>query len=226
MNIQKDITTCILGAKGSGKSVLLASMLHHYEGRAVLFDLLGVFNPKNSYKTAVVPHSYYCMDVDGFLSNSDKFPAKAKIIISMENYIGEELIEAVDSVCKFLMEHRIKIAVLSDEIADIMPNNARGSNEFHRMVKNGRNYGIRPVIFATQRPQSVSKSVFDLCDKFYISSQKAPRTIDYIIDIVDAVGDENIKQRITALQQREFLIYDGASLENFKVPEYKYAFKQ
>jgi hypothetical protein len=225
MNIQRDITTCILGAKGSGKSVLLAAMLHNYKGKAVLFDLLGVFNPKNSFKTAIVPHSYYCTDVDSFLSNFKHFPDNAKIIVSLENYLGDELIQAVDSICKFLMDNRTKIAVLSDEIADIMPNNARGSKEFHRMVKNGRNYGIRPVIFATQRPQSVSKSIFDLCDKFYISSQKAPRTIDYIIDILDTVGNDDIKQRITALQQREFLIYDG-DLRRYKVPFYKYAFKQ
>ena len=224
--IDKDITTAILGAKGSGKTVLLASMLHNYNDKAILFDTLGVLNPRNKFKTAVIPRSYYCINGESFLENIDKFPSKAKIVVSLEDYINNDIIDIVDSISKELMNRKENIALLSDEIADIMPNNAKGSTEFHRLVKNGRNYGIKPVVFATQRPQSVSKAIFDLCDKFYISTQRAPRTVDYILDILDTTGDDNMKQTITGLQHREFLIYDGANIKKYKVPYYKYSYSQ
>lgn len=224
--IKNDITTGILGAKGSGKSVLLSYFAEGYNSKIILLDVLGVYNPKSNFKTAIVPHSYYCMDVESYLRMKDKFPKNAKIVISLEKYIDEDLINAVDMLCEQLMEDKESIALLSDEVADFMPNNAKGSKTFHRLVKNGRNYGIKPVILATQRPQSVDKSVFDLCDKFYISLQRAPRTVDYILEILDTAGNKELKKTITGLQKREFLIYDGERIEKWKVPTYKYAFKQ
>lgn len=227
MNIQDDITDCILGSKGSGKTVLLASLMESFKGkRSVFLDVLGVLNPRNNFKSAVVPNSYYCVSGDDFLSNFDKFPKNAKIVIDLEKYIGEDLIYIVDVICLKILESRIPTAVFSDEVADFMNQSGSSSHYFHLMVKNGRNYGIKPVVFATQRPQSVNKNVFDLCDRFFISAQKAPRTIDYIADILGGAGDKDIKERIRKLEKRQFLIYDGTQTTLFKVPEYPYAFQQ
>jgi hypothetical protein len=222
MNVKNTITGCILGAKGSGKSVFLAKMLNDTDKKMLLFDILGVFNPRAAFRTAIVPNSYYVMDIDSLIENFDKFPSKAKIILNCENYVNEELIEVFDRVSEFLLERRQHIGVLSDEIADVMPNMSNGSKEFHRLVKNGRNYGIKPVIFATQRPQSVSKNIFDLCDEFFISKQKAPRTIEYIKNILDVSGDTKIDNQITNLKTREFLITNDNSVKKYTVPEWKY----
>ena len=226
MNIDTDITNAVLGAKGSGKSVLLAHFLTESNKKHILLDMLGVYNPKNEFKTAVVPLSYYCINVDAFIKTYSKFPSDAKIIIDMSEYTQDDLVPATDALCVFLMDNKIKCGFMSDEVADIMPQMGRGSIQLHRLIKNGRNYGIRPVTIATQRPQSVNKSIFDLCDKFLVSVQRAPRTVDYIADILDIGGDENIKTEIKQLKQREFLIYNGESIKNWTVPEYKYAFKQ
>lgn len=221
-----EITTCILGAKNSGKSVFLAHLLNQSTEKCILIDVLGVFNPRNEYKTAIVPNSYYCTNVDNYIDNYDKFPANAKIIIDVSEYIGNDLINAVDKLSDHIMQKKTKCCFMSDEIADIIPQDAKGSHGFHKAVKNGRNFGIRPIIFATQRPQSVNKKVFDLCDTFYVSSQKAPRTVEYILEILDASGNHEMRSRITRLKQREFLRFDGDVITDFKVPEYKYAFKQ
>ena len=223
--LQVKYTNAILGAKGSGKSVLLCHLAMKETKKVVLFDVLGVFNPRNEYKTATIPNSYYCMSIEDFLRNINKFPEKSKIVINLSDYNNKDLIESMDAFCLKLMEIKKPISVLSDEVADIMPQNGVGSEQFHKMVKNGRNYGITPITIATQRPQSVNKNVFDLCDTFLISSQKAPRTVDYIASIIDVGGDENIKQVIKSLKSREFIIYDG-EIERFTVPEYPYAFKQ
>ena len=222
-----DITSCILGAKGSGKTVLLASMQHQYNaGNSVLFDIIGVLNPRSTHKTAVIPNSIYFMSPESFISHFDRLPKKYKAVINFENYIGEDLIEAVDKVCTLLYTSKNRVMLLSDEVADIIPQMAKGSKKFELLVKNGRNYGIRPIIFATQRPQSVNKSVFDLCDNFYISSQKAPRTIDYIMDILDRRGNAEIRKEIMTLKHREFIKFDGIKLKKFMNPKYKYANKQ
>ena len=221
-----EITTCILGAKNSGKSVFLANLLNQSKEKCILIDVLGVYNPRNDHKTAIIPNSYYCTDVDNYISNFDKFPSNAKIVIDVSGYIDDELIEVMDKLCNHLMEHKTRCGFMSDEIADIMPQDSKTSKGFHRLVKNGRNFGIKPVVIATQRPQSVNKKVFDLCDTFYVSSQKAPRTVEYILEILDASGDHEMRSRITRLKQREFLRFDGDVITDFKVPEYKYAFEQ
>ena len=226
INTENDITSTILGAKGSGKSVLLADIMNRSKKKTILFDMLGVYNPRNGYKTAVVPNSYYCLSPEDYIANDEKFPKNSKIIIDFSNCVGEQLIESVDTIAKSLMESRIPTMVLSDEVADFMPNMGSGSKSFHLMVKNGRNFGLKPIIFATQRPQSVSKSIFDLCDNFYISMQRAPRTIDYIIDLCDKKGDDILKREIKSLPQGTFLKYDGVDLKKEKVGVYQYAFKQ
>jgi DNA helicase HerA-like ATPase len=222
-----DITSCILGAKGSGKTVLLAHMQQKYNaGSSVLFDTIGVLNPRSQHRSAVVPNSIYFMTPESFIAHFDRLPKKYKAVINFENYIGEDLIEAVDKVCTLLYTSKNRVMLLSDEVADIIPQMAKGSKKFELLVKNGRNYGIKPVIIATQRPQSVNKAVFDLCDNFYISSQKAPRTIDYIMDIIDMRGNKEIRKKVMGLRHREFIKFDGASLKQFMNPKYKYAHKQ
>lgn len=224
---KNDITSCILGAKGSGKTVLLAYMQHKYNtGSSILFDTIGVLNPRSQHRSAVVPNSIYFMNPESFIAHFEKLPKKYKAIINFENYIGEDLIEAVNKVCTLLYTSKSKVMLLSDEVADIIPQTAKGSKKFELLVKNGRNYGIKPVIIATQRPQSVHKAVFDLCDNFYISSQKAPRTIDYITDIIDMRGNDEIRKTIMHLKPRQFLKFDGAKLQKFTNPQYKYAHKQ
>ena len=226
MDFEKDITSAVLAAKGSGKSVMLASMANQLK-RCILIDTIGVYDPRSKFKTAVLPNSFYFAspgDFLDFIKEEGKTPNKP--VINFGNLIGEEIIEEADKLFSFIYQNVYNMPVLLDEMADIMPLAGRGSSEFHRFVKNGRNHGNRPVIFATQRPQSVSKSVFDLCDNFYISMQRAPRTIEYVLDVIDEKGNDDMKAKIKNLKPRHFLKYDGIKLKDFIVPEYKYAFKQ
>ena len=226
MKFEEDITSAILAAKGSGKSVMLASMANQVK-KGILIDTIGVFDPRSNFKTAVVPNSFYFTSPSSYLDfveSEEKTPNKA--VISFGNLIGDEVTEEADKLFSFLYRNVYNMPVFLDEMADIMPLAGKGSVEFHRFVKNGRNHGNRPVIFATQRPQSVSKSVFDLCDNFYISMQRAPRTIEYVLDVLDEKGNDEMKAKIKNLKPRHFLKYDGLNIKDFTVPEYKYAFKQ
>jgi len=221
-----EITTAIIAAKGSGKSVFLASRLNEFE-RGILVDMVGIFNPRSSFKTAVVPNSSYYIHPEDFLeviSRERKIPKKN--IINFGDLVGDELIAYADIISETIYQHSPHMPVLVDEIADIMPAMGAGSREFHRLVKNGRNHGNKPIIFATQRPQNTNKNVFDLCDTFYVSMQRAPRTIDYILEVLDEKGNRKLATTIRQLKKREFLKYDGGDISYYRVPEYRYAFKQ
>lgn len=223
---KSDITSAIIAAKGSGKSVMLASMLNSMD-RGILIDTIGVFNPKSEFKTAVIPNSTYFTKPELFIEFVRKNKkAPKKTVINFGDLIGDEVIENADIVFSFIYQNIPHMPVLIDEVADIMPLMGIGSSEFHRLVKNGRNHGNKPVIFCTQRPQNMSKQVFDLCDNFYISMQRAPRTIDYIIDLCDKKGEDSFKQQIKNLKQRHFLKYSGQDTIDITVPTYRYAFKQ
>lgn len=226
LDFKDDITSAILAAKGSGKSVMLASMLND-SPKGILIDTIGVFNPRSKYKTAIVPNSYYFMtpaDFISFCKKESKIPKKS--VINFGDLVGDELITQADELFKYIYQNVYDMPVFLDEMADISPQMGKGSVEFHRFVKNGRNHGNKPVIFATQRPQSVSKMIFDLCDNFYLSRQRAPRTIEYVLDVLDEKNNDEMKAKIKQLQPRHFLKYDGVKLKEITVPMYKYAFKQ
>lgn len=226
MDYKNEITTSIIAAKGSGKSVMLATYLNNME-RGILFDMVGIFNPRSSFKTAVVPSSTYFMHPDDFIETIHKEGAiPRKNIINFGDLVGEELIEYSDMISEIIYKSIPWMPVLVDEIADIMPAMGAGSREFHRMVKNGRNHGNRPIVFATQRPQNTSKQIFDLCDTFYVSMQRAPRTIEYILELLDERGNVSIATEIRQLNPREFLRYAGGGISRIKVPTYRYAFQQ
>lgn len=226
MDYKNEITTAIIAAKGSGKSVMLATYLNNME-RGILFDMVGIFNPRSSFKTAVVPSSTYFMHPDDFIEVLHKEKAiPRKSIVNFGDLVGEELIEYSDMISEIIYKTIPRMPVLVDEVADIMPVMGAGSREFHRLVKNGRNHGNRPIVFATQRPQNTSKQIFDLCDTFYVSMQRAPRTIEYILELLDEKGNATLATEIRQLKPREFLRYAGGDISRIKIPTYRYAFKQ
>lgn len=222
----KDITASVLGAKGSGKSVMLAEALNRFK-KGILIDTIGVFNPKNRFKSAVVPNSTYFTSPRWFLMYARlhrKLPPKT--VINLSEFVGEDLIREADKVFGYIYGHIRNTPILIDECADLVPPIGKQSKKLILLVKNGRNYGLKPLIFATQRPQSMAKSVFDLADTFYVSRQNAPRTVEYILDILDKRGEAGLNSMIRQLEPRQFIRYDGSEMTGLTVPRYKYAFKQ
>jgi len=218
-------TSAILAAKGQGKSVMLASALNDMDA-GILLDTIGVYNPRSPYKTAIIPGSTYFTTPEAFLRHALKHKGvPKKSVINLSEYVGEDLITHVNRLSDYLYL-KVPMPVLADEVADIMPQQGKGSLRFLTLVKNGRNHRISPVVFATQRPQNMDKNVFDLCDTFYVSMQRAPRTKEYIADLVGLKGDREFMASLGRLKPREFLKYDGDEITNFKVPNYRWAFGQ
>lgn len=223
--MEKIITGAIIAAKGSGKSVMLAATLDRFE-KGVLIDMIGVYSPRSEFKTAVVPESTYFTSPYVFIDYASKGSVPKKSVINFGDLVGDELIDASEELFRFIYQNIPRMPILVDEIADIMPLMGGGSREFHRLVKNGRNHGNRPIIFATQRPQNTSKQIFDLCDTFYVSRQRAPRTIEYILEVLDEKGNRELGTKIRGLEQRHFIKYGDGEMEDYKEPKYLYAFRQ
>lgn len=222
---EKDVTASILAAKGTGKSVFLAHALNVWH-RGILIDMLGVYNPGSNYKTAIVPNSAYFTSPESFINQNLKKIPEQKYVISLAQYTKQELIDQSDDLFRYLYSKNPygtgNYPIFIDEVMDLANQNGKTSYELIRVAKNGRNFGIRPLVIASQRPQNVDKTIFDLSDTFYVSQQRSPKTIEYINKIVD----DDISEQLRTIKPREFLRFDGTTLTKIKVPFYKFAFKQ
>jgi hypothetical protein len=223
---EEDTTAAGMAAKGSGKSVFLAYALACWD-RGILVDMLGVFNPKSDYKTAIVPDSIYFKNPDSFISkfkDLKKYPEK-KYIIDLSHYTKLELIEEADKLFGFLYKNnpygKGHYPLLVDEIMDIANEQGKTSYELIRTFKNGRNFGIKPMVVMTQRPQNTDKTIYELADAYYISKQMGKNTLKYINDIVQ----EDISKQVKQIPKRHFIRYDG-EIQLIEVPFYSYAFEQ
>jgi DNA helicase HerA-like ATPase len=58
------------------------------------------------------------------------------------------------------------VGIVVDEVGEYVPEGSSSrktySREMERVIRIGRNYGIKPYILITQRPQQVAKKVLDL----------------------------------------------------------------
>lgn len=225
---ENDTTSAGMAAKGSGKSVFLAYALSCWD-KGILIDMLGVYNPRSNYKTAIVPDSVYFKSPDAFIKycnkkNVSKNPEK-RFIIDLSHYTKMELIEEADKLFGYLYKHnpygKGHYPLFVDEIMDIANQQGQTSYELIRLFKNGRNFGVKPMVVMTQRPQNTDKTIYELADAYYISKQMGLRTLKYINEIVQ----EDISQQVKTIPQRHFIRYDG-NMQLIQVPNYPYAFSQ
>lgn len=220
-------TGTTIGKKGSGKSVLDIIMADAIDN-VIVFDMLGVFDPESRFKTAVLPGSVYYGTPADFINGYRK--DKNKHIVSFADVQPDELIDAADRVCDFILKlsksDRRERALIVDEVADIAPESGKVSGKFHLLVKNGRNYGIRPVWMSTQRPQGTAKRVLELSDCYLLSGQNGNRTIEEVVKITNSEDPELMKSKLRDLPARHFLFVHENEIEELKIPDYKNAFKQ
>ncbi|WP_338099572.1 hypothetical protein [Methanolapillus africanus] len=221
-------TLGVVGEKGSGKSVLGAMFGAAAPVRTFVFDMLGVYNPDNKFKTAVIPGMAYYPSPESFIQNYDK--TAKKHVISFENVELDNLVQAVDMVCEFIIDKvkkdGIETEIIADEAADFVPEAGKISNKFHILTKNGRNWGIRPVIFLTQRPQSVTKKIFELADGNFLFGQLGENTLDRTVSMTNTRDPDEMRTLLRELPPRHVLFVHKNEIQPYKIPTYKNAFKQ
>ena len=220
----------IIGGKGSGKTNLAAAKANEMTD-FIFIDTLGVLHPKNEYRSARIPNtSYYGTpknnngdSVDMFFYAQSKTTIKRRHVIDFSEFITlEERQDAINRISLWILRESKRgnvYPLIVDEIADYAPEGKEPPEALHRLVKNGRNYGIYPVVLITQRPQSTSKQLLDLADCYVIGRQQGPRTIETIQKIAD-LDDDLLKN----LQPRQFYISEEKGI--YEAPYYRFSKKQ
>lgn len=216
-----DYGVTILAEKGGGKTIFLASEANKFK-RFVFVDVLGVLNPESSYKSGIIPKTHYWHSVDDFISNCRTARNESGIdrhIISFAESADEP--DDMNKLSYFLIRqgklgHGYPFFV--DESDDVIPQSKAGLYTV-KIVKNGRNYGIKPFVCATQRPQGSEKRVIELASRWFIGGETGYNTLKQVTAITRA--DESIFKDMPV---RSF--FDTKTNKIHKVANYRYAVKQ
>lgn len=216
-----DYGVTILAEKGSGKTIFLASEANKFK-KFVLVDVLGVLDPESNYKSGIIPNSHYWHGVQDFIDNCTKARNESGIDRHVINFAeSDDEPGDFDKLALFLIRqgkigHGYPFFV--DESDDVIPQSKSGLNAI-KIVKNGRNYGIKPFICATQRPQGSEKRVIELASRWFIGGETGYNTLKQVTAITRA--DESIFKDMPV---RSF--FDTKTNKIHKVANYRYAVKQ
>lgn len=228
--LDKYRTWGIAGEKRSGKSVLDAMLANaQKKGRVIVCDALGVYDPENPNKTALIPGSIYYDNPGDFLADYQK-PEKKHVINFSTIKNKTEKIEKMNAVCDFIemlcRKDNEQTTLIIDEAADFIPQRGARSESLEYTIKNGANWRVFPVIMTTQRPQRIDKDSFELSDCYLIFKQLGENTLKRLAEITNAENEESMKTRLRDLEPRHFLFVQGNDIQEYRIPEYKYAFAQ
>lgn len=218
-------TLALLGQKGVGKTRAMAILGEYLDCQAVYFDTIGAFTDNELVTNAM----YITVDdihPKKLIETLDIALQKNKrAVLDMRYLIAHEKVLATDHLSRYIMS-RGNIAVLYDELSFVCPQNQRVySHEFHRLVMAGRNNNVVPIIFSTQRAQTLHKDVLALADKYIFFRLLHNLDRNTVKQIVGLKKDEwaIMEEEIMKLNRQEaFLFYIDREriMKKLKFPNY------
>jgi DNA helicase HerA-like ATPase len=227
LNSEDYNTISVMGLKGSGKTFGLAVMAKHINKQVWIFDTLGAIS-KNSllptkqtaYVTAaIMPEKKIREILNKIYESKIKY-----VVIDLSKFIPEELVIFANDFSKWVL-NKGNVAVIIDEIVDFCPQfGTPYSSGLQRLWRAGRNYGVWPVVMATQRPQESDKKIFAHAQLYLVMKLLHPRDRKQIEDIIPTRYKEQwleIEEKIIQMEKQHALVYDGVKnkLYNFKFPD-------
>lgn len=174
-NILDNHTIAYMGQKGSGKTFLMMATLEAIKDKNVIFlDTLGVVD-KTKHKNVIfidniTPNTQNYKEIIKVFDKLNWNTNKVKVVLDLKAFDIPELVIMIDMISLYLLDRKIATAFMVDEISDYARQGKRKPycKAFERLVRVGRNYGVTPVIMATQRPQLTEKDILALSDCFVI----------------------------------------------------------
>jgi len=161
-NIEQYTTVGIVGQKGCGKTRLALALFEMQQQPAGVFlDFAGI---AKSY--GIVEGYYISIDNSvGFAALERQLSKRAKYIIDVSNLRRYEFVAFANALSEVLLRLG-NYSLYIDEAGEYLPQGGGKmySYELERLIRVGRNVGIRPQVLITQRPQKVDKNAFALCD--------------------------------------------------------------
>ena len=190
----------IFGPSGSGKSVLLVSLiLDIYKD---VFSRVFVFSPSVNHDSIWLPVKKYVKDELNVNEENEK--------CFFEEYNGEDLMKIIDTqtkITKYLKDKKEKklynVLVILDDIADA-PEIARHNKLLQSLYVRGRHAGIS-VITASQKAFILHPVIRVNATQLFIFRLRNKKELDSIVEELSALADTN-----TILE-----IYHTATAEDF-----------
>jgi hypothetical protein len=207
-------TVSIWGMKGYGKTFLSALIVNADKNRRYLvLDRVGAYTTDKLVKNALYINVKQYLN-DGMLTRIFKQWQKVgtkDLVLNLESFTGKELSISADVLFNWLMRTKPQIGVVIDEIPEYTPQKGKFySAETERAVRIGRNYGLKPFILITQRPQETAKAILDLSQITIIFKLLHKRSRDKVKELLgfnDAQFKE-VEELMSKLKKAQALVVD------------------
>ena len=223
--------------KGGGKTIKM-SMEANKIKKMIFVDALGVLDPRQHYRTGVIPNTNYYTQrktrtdtkeemtaaVDVFLSEVKRCERETKLTRHIIDFSDsknrpEEIVKLLNWMKDEARHNKNAYALFIDECQLFFPQRERAEKEAVEFFQSCRNWGIQPAVMATQRPQSTDKDILELCEVLYIGAQLGLNTVRHL----SKIGQID-QETINSMPKRSF--YNTETKTIIKTPLYKYANKQ
>ena len=148
-----------------------------------------------------------------FIPIFQRFKEKSRIVLNVQSLSTKELIEFSEVVFALVLEIG-DVGLVVDEVGEIVSQQKeKYSPQYERLVRIGRNYGVRPVIQITQRPQKVDKNVLALSDYYMTMGLSHNLDLNAVKDLIglDTYEFQDIRKEIKKQTVGECLLvkHDG-----------------
>lgn len=234
-------TVGIIAVKGGGKTIKMLSEAAKME-KVIMCDALGVMNPRNDYRSGILPNSNYYTKrqqkvitagnqvkketsaVDVFINEFKRVETETAIKrhvidFSESKNRAEDMDTLLNFVKKEAQQNKNAYPLMIDECQLFFPQREHASRDAVEFFQSCRNWGIKPAVLATQRPQSTDKAVLELCDVFLLGANLGLNTVSQLEQTAGVDQDT-----LNNMPSRSFYNTETKKIE--ETPTYDYANQQ
>lgn len=218
----------IAGMRGSGKTLLATNWFDEIDKQdnVIFIDVVGALRNYLKDNKADVQ----VLDINKVVSASRLNEILKQILIEkkikrilfdVSNLKRREMIYSVDVIFSFLLQYGADYSIVIDEIGELLPqNHVYYSEETERLIRIGRNKGIKRVLITTQRLQQTDKTAITQ-SKYYIFFKLVHNLDLRAVREIQGISQEEfieLRVKLKKLGIGEFIITDGVKQEGI----YKY----
>ena len=203
---RKNKNTLYLGGSGCGKSQAVISNKDIKQSkRVIIWDANGDHDGEHAEDRKV-----FLMLLSTALKTNSKFRV---------GFCGStfEDFEFFCGVVWAVLDGRFETHVIVEELSHVCKSVGKASANAARLLNQGRKYGL---VFhgVSQKPQEISKTFFDQCERKYIGRFYG----DNALKMAKYLGLVSLSEKIKRLDDLEFLYDDGRTTGEPKVCKFKY----
>jgi len=202
-------TITFLGMKGVGKTIGSSILANNINKHTIVVDIAGAYTINRLIDEA----KYYLVDeYDKRLivkALKEGFDEKNRIVFDVSKMTKSRIVDFVDLLSEILKIGG-DVAVVIDEVGEVIPQSSgKYSEQFESLVRVGRNYGVKPIIMISQRPQKVDKNALALSDYYIIMRLTHNLDLNAVKELfgLSSVEFQPLAQEIKKLNVGECIIY-------------------